>query len=163
MYTWWRDLCHIFSSLNKTRLRKLGRILVQEHLFGSWNCDLKLKEKKRHFSNFSSRKAFICISLVQTHSVWSRKTDVSCRSSPASRGAGTVHHTWLVNKQRISASPSQIHPFTRRTFFSGWGSKMPITVYSPCPQALIYLGAALLSIPHYKINLYLSKKGIFIS
>lgn len=117
MYTLWRDLCHILSSLSKTPWRKLGRILVWEHLFGSWNCDLKLKEKKQHFSNFSSRKAFVCISLVQTHSVWSGKTDVSCRSSPASCGAGAVHHTWLVNKQRISASTSQIHPFTGRTFF----------------------------------------------
>lgn len=117
MCTLWRDLCHILSSLSKTPWRKLGRILAWEHLFGSRNCDLKLKEKKQHLSNFSSRNAFVCISLVQTHSVCSGETDVSCRSSPPSRGVGAVHHAWLVNKQRISASTSQIHPFTGRTFF----------------------------------------------
>lgn len=40
---------------------------------------------------------------------------------------------------------------------------MPIPERCVCPQALIYLPAALLSIPNDKINLYLSKGGIFIS
>lgn len=40
---------------------------------------------------------------------------------------------------------------------------MPIPERAACPQALIYLPAAPLSIPHDEINLYLSKTGIFIS
>lgn len=39
---------------------------------------------------------------------------------------------------------------------------MHITVYSPCPQALIYLPAALLSSSHYKINLYLGKRWRYL-
>lgn len=44
-YTLWSALCHTLSLLSKTRWRKLGSILVWEHLFGSWHCDFKSKKR----------------------------------------------------------------------------------------------------------------------
>lgn len=52
LYILWRDLCHTLSLLSKTPWRKLGRILVREHLFGSWHCDLK--SKKRNSASLTS-------------------------------------------------------------------------------------------------------------
>lgn len=134
-YTLWSDLCHILSSLNKTPRRKLGRILVREHLFGSRNWNLKLKEKKQCFSNFSSRKTFVFIALIRTNSLCLGKTDVSCRSFHPHMMKVAVHHTWLVNKQRISASISQIHLFTWRTFFPlAEGAKCPLQCFLCVPR-----------------------------
>lgn len=97
-------------------------------------------------------------------SVWSGKTDTSFRICFwHNMMKQRVHHTWPMNKQ--SASTWQMDLFTLGyiVFFSPvWGAKMHITVYSPCPQALIYLPAALLSSSHYKINLYLGKRWRYL-
>lgn len=69
MYTLWRDLCHILSLLNKTPWRKLGRIQVREHLFGSQNWNYKSKERNsasptsfsgRHLSSSLSFRLSVC-------------------------------------------------------------------------------------------------------
>lgn len=73
-----------------------------------------------------------------------------------------LHLIWAVDKGAQFLFGKYIHSL-EFFYFSDWWSKSPIKVYSSCPQTHIYFPAALLSIPYYKINLYLSKRGIFIS
>lgn len=139
--SWW-DLCHILSLLNKTPWRKPGRILAWEHLFGSWNGAWKLKERNsasptsflgKHLSSSSSSRLTVCAYERQmcpaglSNLTWRRRQCIT----PCLR---TNREYWLPFRKYI-------HSLGGVFSSSGWGSKMPITVYSPCPQALIHLGA----------------------